>query len=206
VFTGIVEEIGRVGAASGDRLFIAARRVVEGTVPGDSINVNGACLTATKVEPGGFSVELMAETRQRTNLGRRRSGDRINLERALQWGGRIGGHLVQGHVDATAEVRAVSPRAGALVVRFSLPVSLVRYVVPQGFIAVDGVSLTVIDCNSDSFAVSLVGFTREHTTLDRVRSGDEVDIEVDIMAKYLERQQSGGGGLSAERLRAFLER
>ncbi|MDP6101243.1 MAG: riboflavin synthase [Dehalococcoidia bacterium] len=205
MFTGIVEEVGRVGAASGGRLFIAARRVVEGTTPGDSINVNGACLTATKMEPGGFSVELMAETRQRTNLGRRRSGDYVNLERALKWGGRIGGHLVQGHVDATAGVRAVSPRAGAVVVRFSLPAGLVRYVAPQGFVAVDGVSLTVIDCNSDSFAVSLVGFTREHTTLGRVRVGDKVNIEVDIMAKYLEGQQPGGS-LSAERLRAFLER
>ncbi len=204
MFTGIVEEVGRLGTVAGDRLFIAARKVVEGTAPGDSINVNGACLTATAVEPGGFSVELMAETRRRTNLGRLRHGNPVNLERALQWGGRMGGHMVQGHVDTIARVLAVSPQPGAVVVRFSLPPHLMRYVAPQGFIAVDGVSLTVIDCNRDSFAVSLVSYTREHTTLGQRRPGDEVNIEVDIMAKYLERQQSGGG-LTPEKLHAFLE-
>ncbi len=193
-----------MGTVAGDRLFIAARKVVEGTAPGDSINVNGACLTATAVEPGGFYVELMAETRRRTNLGRLRPGDTVNLERALQWGGRMGGHMVQGHVDTTARVLTVSPQHGAVVVRLSLPAHLMRYVAPQGFIAVDGVSLTVIDCDKDSFAVSLVAYTREHTTLGHRRSGDEVNIEVDIMAKYLERQQSAGG-LTPDRLRAFLE-
>lgn len=204
MFTGIVEEVGRVGTAAGERLHIAARMVVAGTAPGDSINVNGACLTATAVGPDGFSVELMAETQRRTNLGRLRPGDPVNLERAIQWGGRMGGHLVQGHVDTTARVLAVSPQPGAVVVRFSLPARLMRYVAPQGFIAVDGVSLTVIDCDRDSFAVSLVAYTREHTTLGHRRPGDEVNIEVDIMAKYLERQQPGGG-LTAEKLRAFLE-
>jgi riboflavin synthase len=205
VFTGIVEEVGRVEMAAGDRLSIAARRVVEGTAPGDSINVNGACLTATSVGPDGFSVELMEETQRRTNLGRLHPGDHVNLERALQWGGRMGGHLVQGHVDTTTRVLAVSPQPGSVVVRFSLPPHLMRYVAPQGFIAVDGVSLTVIDCDRDSFAVSLVAYTREQTTLGHIRPGGEVNIEVDIMAKYLERQQSGGG-LTPEKLRAFLER
>lgn len=204
MFTGIVEEVGRVGTAAGERLFISARKVVEGTAPGESISVNGACLTATAAEPGGFYVELMAETRRRTNLGRLRPGDPVNLERALQWGGRVGGHLVQGHVDATAKVLSVTPQPGAVVVRFALPTDLARYVVQRGFIAVDGVSLTVIDCDRDSFAVSLVGYTREHTTLGSVRPGAEVNIEVDIMAKYQERQQSGGG-LTADKLRAFLE-
>lgn len=204
MFTGIVEEVGRVGTAARDHLYIAAHKVVEGTTPGDSINVNGACLTATAVEPGGFSVELMDETRRRTNLGRLRPGDPVNLERALQWGGRMGGHLVQGHVDTTARLLAVSPQPGALVARFSLPPHLMRYVAPQGFIAVDGVSLTVIDCDKGSFAVSLVAYTREHTTLGHRRPGGEVNIEVDIMAKYLERQQSVGG-LTADKLHAFLE-
>lgn len=204
MFTGIVEEVGRVGTAAGDRLFISARKAVEGTSPGDSISVNGVCLTATAVEPEGFWVELMAETRRRTNLGRLRPGDPVNLERALQWGGRVGGHLVQGHVDATARVLAVTPQPGAVVARFALPANLMRYVVPRGFVAIDGVSLTVIDCGRDSFAVSLVGFTREHTTLGNIKPGDEVNIEVDITAKYLERQQSGSE-LSADKLRAFLE-
>ncbi len=193
-----------MGVVAGDRLFITARKVVAGTAPGDSINVNGACLTATAVEPGGFSVELMAETRRRTNLGRLHHGDPVNLERALQWGGRMGGHMVQGHVDTITRVLAVSPQPGAVVVRFSLPPHLMRYVAPQGFIAVDGVSLTVIDCDKVSFAVSLVAYTREHTTLGQRRPRDEVNIEVDIMAKYLERQQSGGG-LTPEKLHAFLE-
>ncbi|MBI4294811.1 MAG: riboflavin synthase [Chloroflexi bacterium] len=191
MFTGIVEEIGTIKTATLKGLLIAASRVLEGTVPGDSIAVNGACLTVTSLKDGAFTVELMPETRRRTNLGSLRPGSRVNLERSLPLGGRIGGHLVQGHVDGMGKMVSLTAEADALLLRYQAPPEIMRYVVPRGFIAVDGVSLTVVDCDAASFTVSLVGYTRGHTSLDSKRPGETVNLEVDILAKYIERLATG---------------
>ena len=198
MFTGIVEEIGSVRAARPGQLTITAQKVLDDTRPGDSIAVNGVCLTVTELAPDYFSVDVMPETLQRTNLGALRSGDGVNLERPLAVGGRFGGHFVQGHVDGMGRVRSVTPQGGALVLKFEAIPEITRYVVEKGFIAVDGVSLTVVQCNSTSFGVSLVRYTLENTTLGVRRPGDTVNLEVDIIAKYVERLREGGTGITKE--------
>ena len=187
MFTGIVEEIGTIKQASAGQLTISADKVLEGSQLGDSIAVNGTCLTITRIEKGNFSIEVMPETLRHTNLGHLRSGNQVNLERALSLGARWGGHLVQGHVDATGRVLMLTPEADAVKVRYGASPEVMRYIVSKGFIAVDGVSLTVVDCDVTSFQVSLVGFTRSHTILAQRRPGDLVNLEVDIIAKYVER-------------------
>ena len=196
MFTGIVEEIGTVRAARPGQLLIAAQKVLEDTRPGDSVAVNGVCLTATALALDYFSVDVMPETLQRTNLGALRPGDGVNLERPLAVGGRFGGHFVQGHVDGVGRVRSVTPQGEALLLKFEAPPEIMRYVVEKGFIAVDGVSLTVVQYNSTSFGVSLVRYTLESTTLGVRRPGDTVNLEVDIMAKYVERLREGGTGIT----------
>jgi riboflavin synthase len=186
LFTGIVEEVGRLKATRPNQLSIAAQKVVEETKLGDSIAVNGACLTITALDSGTFSVDIMPETLRRTNLGRLRPGDQVNLERAMALGSRMGGHLVQGHVDGTGRVLSLTPENQARIVRCSAPPQLMRYIVPKGFVAVDGVSLTVIDCDATSFRISLVAYTMQNTTLAHNRPGDLVNLEIDIVAKYLE--------------------
>ncbi|MCK4963703.1 MAG: riboflavin synthase, partial [Dehalococcoidia bacterium] len=158
--------------------------------------VNGVCLTVTALAPDYFSVDVMPETLQRTNLGALRPGDLVNLERPLAVGGRFGGHFVQGHVDGVGRVRSVTPQGEALLLKFEAPPEIMRYVVEKGFIAVDGVSLTVVQYNSTSFGVSLVRYTLESTTLGVRRPGDTVNLEVDIMAKYVERLRGGGTGIT----------
>jgi len=186
MFTGIVEEIGIVEETSQDRLDFQAHKILEGIRVGDSIAVNGACLTVVSLEADGFTVDVMPETLRRTNLGRLRYGYQVNLERALVFGGRLGGHLVLGHVDDTGEVVDVTSEEAANIVRISAPAKLMPYLVNKGFIAVDGVSLTIVDLNDFSFVVSLVAYTMEHTTLGRKRPSDIVNLEVDIIAKYVE--------------------
>jgi riboflavin synthase len=187
MFTGIVEEIGKVKGVSPGRLNIEASKVIEGTKPGDSISISGACLTVTSISNNDFCVEVMPETIRRTNLGRFQFGDAVNLERAVPADGRFGGHFVQGHVDDVGKVLSVKPEEGAFIARISAPSYLMPYVVTKGFIAVDGVSLTVFDYDDFSFSVSLVGYTREHTTLGIIKPGDIVNLEVDIIAKYVDR-------------------
>lgn len=191
MFTGIIEELGTVKEASPKELTIAASRVLEGTAPGDSISVNGACLTVIHLTRDSFTVDIMPETQRRTNLGSVRRGDKVNLERSMPLGGRLGGHLVQGHVDSTGKVQSLTPEGEALLVRYQAPPEIMRYVVSKGFIAVDGASLTVADRDAQSFTVSLVGFTRQHTNLDSRRPGEMVNLEVDIVAKYVERLVKG---------------
>ncbi len=185
MFTGIVEEIGTVSRTGSGGLTVAARRVLEGLAAGDSLAVNGVCLTVTRFDAGSFSVAIMPETRRRTNLGELKIGDRVNLERALAFGGKLGGHLVQGHIDDVGRVASVTPDGEALAVSFAAPPQVMEYIVPQGFIAVDGASLTVVVREADSFRVSLVGYTRDNTTLGGRRSGESVNLEVDIIAKYV---------------------
>lgn len=187
MFTGIVEEVGRAGGAPKGELFIKAAVVLEETKLGDSIAVNGTCLTVTRLEPGGFAVDLAPETLRRTNLGALTAGAAVNLERSLAFGGRVGGHLVQGHVDGVAAIDSIEPEGNASMVRFRLPGKLARYVTEKGFIAVDGVSLTVVGAGDDWFSITLIPFTAEHTNLGAKVAGDPVNIEVDILAKYVER-------------------
>jgi len=198
MFTGIVEEVGKVRAARPGQLTVAAQKVLEDTKLGDSIAVNGVCLTVTEVSPDSFSVDVMPETLRRTSLGALRPGDGVNLERPLAVGGRFGGHFVQGHVDGVGRVLSVTPEKEALLLKFEATQEIMRYIVEKGFIAVDGVSLTVVECNSTSFTVSLVTFTLENTTLGGRRPGDMVNLEVDIIAKYVERLREGGTGITKE--------
>lgn len=189
MFTGIVEEIGKVRGISLGCLTIEAKKVLEGegVKLGDSIAINGACLTVTSVGKDNFSVDVMPETVRRTNLGRLHYGTPVNLERAMLAEGRFGGHFVQGHVDDVGKVLSLQPEEEAVIARISAPANLVPYMVNKGFIAVDGVSLTVIDCDDFSFSVSLVTYTREHTTLGNGKPGGIVNLEADIIAKYVER-------------------
>jgi len=186
MFTGIVEEIGIVKMASRDRLAFEAHKVLEGTKVGDSIDVNGVCLTIISLENRGFSVNVMPETLRCTNLGSLHYGDQVNLERALVYGGRLGGHLVLGHADDTGEITDITSEEAAHIMRISAPPKLMPYMVNKGFIAVDGVSLTIVDFDGLSLFVSLVTYTMEHTTLGRKRPGDIVNLEADIIAKYVE--------------------
>jgi riboflavin synthase len=186
MFTGIVEEIGIVKETSRDRLAFEAHKVLEGTKVGDSMAVNGVCLTVVSLENYGFSVNVMPETLRCTNLGSLHYNDQVNLERALVLGGRLGGHLVLGHVEDMGEVMDVTSEETARIMRISAPAKLMPYIVDKGFTAVDGVSLTIVDLDDFSFVVSLVAYTMENTTLRRKRPGDVVNLEADIIAKYVE--------------------
>ncbi len=207
MFTGIIEEIGRVRAyrplpGGGARLRIGCRTVLEGTKVGDSIAVDGVCLTVTELASDSFEVELQPVTLRRTALGTVRPGDGVNLERALPVGGRFGGHYVQGHVDAVGQVLAQYPDGPALIVRIAAPPEVMRYVVDRGFIAVDGASLTVQRRFENAFEVSLVAYTQAHITLPRKKPGTTVNLEVDIIAKYVEQfiRLGATSGLTAETL------
>jgi len=186
MFTGIVEEIGIVRATS-PNLTIEASKVLEGAIEGDSIAVNGVCLTVVSLNGNRLSVDIMPETLRRSNLGSLRYGDKVNLERALMVGGRLGGHLVLGHVDDTGKIMSVTPEENARIMRISSPMELMPYIVNKGFIAVEGVSITVAHFDEVSFSVSLIGYTLEHTTLGEKKPGSIVNLEADIIAKYVER-------------------
>lgn len=191
MFTGIVEELGVVGsidhAAESAVLRIEGPRVASDAVHGASIAVNGVCLTVTSHDATGFSVDVMAETLRRSSLGALRPGDPVNLERAMAAASRFGGHIVQGHVDGTATIIERVPGDRWEVVTFTLPSALARYVVEKGSITVDGVSLTVSAVGPETFSVSLIPTTLEQTTLGRKQVGDPVNLEVDVLAKYVER-------------------
>jgi riboflavin synthase len=191
VFTGIIEETGRVSAVSPGKLIIAASRVLQGMEPGGSVNVNGACLTVTNFDSGSFSVDIMLETLKRTNLGLLRAGDKVNLERPLTLAKPLGGHLVQGHIDATGRVASVTQYDETTTIRLEAPPEVMRYVVGKGFIAVDGISLTVMARDSGSFEVAIVSYTLKNTNLGSRQVGDPVNLEVDIIAKYVEQFDKG---------------
>jgi riboflavin synthase len=185
MFTGIIEEVGRVISARASNLVIAASDVIPGMEPGASMAVNGVCLTVTDFDSSSFSVKVMPETLRRTNLGLLLAGDRVNLERALPLGGRLGGHLVQGHVDATGRVSSITREGEAMLIRFDAPPQVMDYLVEKSFIAVDGISLTIVSKNTSSFQVSVVDYTLRHTNFGIRRVGDVVNLEVDIIAKYV---------------------
>lgn len=191
MFTGIVEEVGIVRSSVRDGLTIAARTVMPTLQAGGSISVNGACLTVTALKPDAFTVDVVPETRRRTNLGSLRPSDLVNLERPLRADGRMDGHIVQGHVDQTGTVAEVSTDGEALLMRFDAPPQIMQYVVAKGFIAVDGVSLTVVHCDDKGFSVTVIPYTRDHTVFGARTVGDAVNVEVDILAKYVERLTAG---------------
>jgi riboflavin synthase len=201
MFTGIVEEIGEVTAVreSADVVVftIRGRTVTSDTRHGDSIAVNGVCLTVVDPEgstDGTFTVELMPETLKRSSLGAVVPGTKVNLERAVPVNGRLGGHIVQGHVDGVATLLSRSPGERTDELRFSLAPDLARYVVEKGSITVDGVSLTVAGVSADAFTVALIPTTLSHTTLGFRQPGDTVNLEVDVVAKYVERLTAGYSG------------
>ncbi len=199
MFTGIVEEVGKVSSVRPGNLVIAASDVLQGMEPGGSINVNGVCLTITSFNTSSFSVDIMSETLKRSNLGLLSAGDRVNLERPLALGGRLGGHLVQGHIDAAGRVAAVRWDGEAMLIRFEAPPEVMGYVVEKGFMAIDGVSLTVVTKDTNSFQVSVVDYTRRHTTLGDWQVGDSVNLEVDIIAKYVEQlSQARSTGITVD--------
>jgi riboflavin synthase len=186
MFTGIVEEVGRLVSRPEGGLEIAAETVLEDLRLGDSICVNGACLTVTRLEDGRFFVDTVPETLRRTNLGELGPGDPVNLERALAASARLGGHIVQGHVETTAEVAAVSEEGEALLVSFRVPAEFMPYIVAKGFVTVDGISLTVVSRDAESFMVTLIPYTQAATGLARKPPGARVNIETDVLARYVE--------------------
>ncbi|MER7828549.1 riboflavin synthase [Streptomyces sp. NPDC095602] len=191
MFTGIVEELGEVTAVEnlGDasRFRLRGPVVTQGAKHGDSIAVNGVCLTVVEHEGDEFTADVMAETLKRSSLGALTVGSRVNLERPMVADGRFGGHIVQGHVDGTGTIVERTPSENWEIVRISLPAGLARYVVEKGSITVDGVSLTVVEAGADDFTVSLIPTTLALTTLGHKQPGDPVNLEVDVIAKYVER-------------------
>jgi riboflavin synthase len=191
MFTGIVEERGRIGSITdgGDAttVTIETRTVIDGLAVGDSVSVDGACLTVTDVEDGAFSVHVVPETRERTTIGDRGPGDAVNLERAMPANGRFDGHIVQGHVDGTGVVESVASQGDGVRMAIDTPAALGRYLVEKGSVTVDGVSLTVAAVTDGGFEVALIPHTLKVTTLGERRSGDRVNLEADILAKYVER-------------------
>ncbi len=188
MFTGIVEEIGRVTSVTPGQLTISASKIMEDLEVSNSIAVNGTCLTVTSKDAGDFSVDVVPETLRRTNLGELKGGHPVNLERPLSLRNRFGGHIVQGHIDGTAIVdRLDKDGTEALMVKFLASEDILRYVVQKGFITVDGTSLTVVNCDASSFTVTIIPFTRDNTVFSGYKPGDTVNIETDIIAKYVER-------------------
>jgi riboflavin synthase len=198
MFTGIVEELGTVESLEGGNaqqlasLRIACQAVIDGTKIGDSISVNGCCLTVTALSDTGFTVDVMGETLARTSVGRAQPGEQVNLERAMPADGRLGGHLVQGHVDSTCTVTQVMDHGDWTVMRFALPKDLAPYIVEKGSITVDGTSLTVMGVDDEEFWVGLIPHTLAATVLGRRQPGQVVNLEADIVAKYVERMLSAG--------------
>ncbi|MGW0854691.1 riboflavin synthase [Streptomyces sp. NPDC002690] len=191
MFTGIVEELGEVTAVEvlddASRFRLRGPVVTEGAKHGDSIAVNGVCLTVVETGEHEFTADVMAETLKRSSLGALTAGSRVNLERPMALGGRLGGHIVQGHVDGTGHIVSRTPSENWEIVKVSLPAELTRYVVEKGSITVDGVSLTVVDAGADHFTISLIPTTLALTTLGLKQPGDPVNLEVDVIAKYVER-------------------
>jgi riboflavin synthase len=207
MFTGIVEEVGTlrrlVPGAESVVLDLDAATVVEDAAVGDSILTDGVCLTIASLRRGGFTADAMPETVRRTTLGERRPGDRLNLERALTLRSRLGGHLVSGHIDGVGTVTSVTPEDNALVVEMDVPEAVSRVTVDQGSVAVDGVSLTVVGVLGERLRVSLIPHTAAVTTLGRLVAGSRVNLEADVIAKYVYAFVAGrkpDGGLTWEKL------
>lgn len=191
MFTGIIEELGRVRSVDllgeNARIVIEARQVTEGTNHGDSIAVNGVCLTALDLKPDSFAADVSRETLERSTLGRLRPGAPVNLERAVTPLTRLGGHIVQGHVDARGEFLGAEDLDGSWTVRIGFPPKIARYLVHKGSVSVEGISLTIAALHDDHFEIAVIPKTWEVTNFSKLRPGDDVNLEVDVIAKYVER-------------------
>jgi riboflavin synthase len=195
VFTGLVEETGRIRRSQPQRgvqrITVEADAVLQGLAVGDSVNLSGACQTAVHVDADSFSVEAVPETLRLTTLGMLQQGDAVNLERALSANGRLGGHLVMGHVDGIGRITDLVAEAGRWVVSIEAPPGLERYLADKGSVCVDGISLTIVQALQRRFSVAVIPHTFEHTTLGQRRSGDAVNLEVDVLARYVEKLLQG---------------
>ena len=191
MFSGIVEEVGTIASRDerpgGITLTLQAKTVLGGAAIGDSIAVNGACLTVVRFDDQTFDVEMAPETMRKTSLAQCQQGDGVNLERSLTANGRVGGHFVQGHVDSTAEIIAMEPDGEGVIATFRAPIDLMRYIVPKGYVAIDGMSLTVVDTGPDWFTISFISHTRAVTVVQQYAPGRVVNLEVDILGKYVEK-------------------
>lgn len=191
MFTGIIEEIGTIKAirkgVRSSQITIAARKITEDMNTGDSINTAGVCLTVTSFNSGEFSVDVMPETMNRTGLRELKVGDQVNLERALRLSDRLGGHLVNGHIDGTGKIGKVWTEENSLWLTIITAPAVIKYIAEKGSVAVDGISLTVVKVGGQSFDVSLIPYTQESTAITVKKEGDTVNIECDVIAKYLER-------------------
>ena len=186
MFTGIVEEVGIVSKITNNGMTVKALRILSDVKLGDSIAVNGTCLTAVSFSNSEFSVDLSPETMRRTSLSQLTEGSRVNLERAISASDRIGGHIVQGHVDATGRITSIKPDGDSIIFRVRIPKRLNKYIVEKGFVAVDGISLTVVKRGASSFTLAVIPYTLENTNLSVLSEGDQVNLEADILAKYVE--------------------
>jgi riboflavin synthase len=186
MFTGIIEEVGKIRSNAEGEIAIKAKKVLWGTNLGDSISVNGVDLTAKHFDEEGFTANVMPETYRRSNLADLRPGDPVNLERSIQLAGRLSGHIVRGVVEGTGTVDSFTPEGDAIILRVNAPREILRYVIMKGPVAIDGISLTVMAKDDHSFSVSLVQYTQEHTNLHARRPGDRVNLETDIIARYVE--------------------
>ena len=207
MFTGIIEEMGSVKAlrheAGAARLAVSASTVLGGTAPGDSICVNGVCLTVVEMDKSGFSADVAVETLKVTNLGELKAGEKVNLERALQLSALVGGHLVSGHVDAVGRIREKREEGNGWRIFIDAPDTVLRYVIKKGSIAIDGISLTVADVDKKGFSIAMIPHTAKLTTLGFKSAGAGVNLETDIIGKYVERLLAGRveGGVSLELLK-----
>lgn len=207
MFTGIIEEVGRVRRVAPGALAVAAARVLEGTRPGDSIAVEGVCLTVTALSTGGFTADVTPETLRRSTLGALRPGAPVNLERAMRADGRFGGHVVQGHVDGVGALRALTREGNAVRVSIAAPGPVLALVAEKGSVAVDGISLTVASLDGAGFTVAMIPHTGRETGLLQKRPGAPVNLETDVLAKYVQRllhpqAAPAAGGLTEASLRA----
>ena len=186
MFTGIVEEVGSVVSISDNGMTVRAEKVMSDLKMGDSIACNGACLTAVSLSESEFSVDLSPETMRRTSLGDLAPGGSVNLERALSASDRMGGHIVQGHVDGTGRITSTKEDGDSVILRVRAPSRLMPYIVEKGFIAVDGISLTVVKVGTSSFTLAVIPYTLRNTNLETLSVGARVNLEADILAKYVE--------------------
>ena len=186
MFTGIVEEVGIVSKITNNGMTVKALRILSDVKLGDSIAVHGTCLTADSFSNSEFAVDLTLETMRRTSLSQLTEGSRVNLERAISASDRMGGHIVQGHVDATGRITSIKPDGDSIIFRVRIPKRLDKYIVEKGFVAVDGISLTVVKRGASSFTLAVIPYTMENTNQAALSAGDRVNLEADILAKYVE--------------------
>lgn len=206
MFTGIIEETGRIQSAGNGKICIAAQKVLAGTKIGDSIAVNGVCLTVTNIDSlNNFTADVMNETLSRSNLGALKKGSRVNLERAMAADGRFGGHFVSGHIDGTGTILKMLNDGNAVWIYISAPAAILNLIIEKGSVAIDGVSLTVAKVDEKEFAVSVIPHTGEETTLLEKKSGDIVNLENDIIGKYVQKLMVCGNSAQSQKDKKLLD-